>query len=68
MQRGFKKRKDAIQAEAFFITNIQNNFSDEVTIDQVFEHNLTFRTYKDKTIRRRTNEYKLHIKPRFGHI
>lgn len=39
-----------------------------MTIDDVFEHNISFKTYKTKTISRRTNEYNLHIKPRFGHI
>lgn len=68
MQRGFKKRKDAITAEAAFITSIQNTFSDEVTIDEVFNHNITFKSYKEKTVRRRSNEYRFHIQPRFGHI
>ncbi|MEX3713611.1 tyrosine-type recombinase/integrase [Cytobacillus horneckiae] len=68
LKRGFKKRKDAIIAEAEFLSSIKDSFSDEVTIDQVFEHNISFKTYKPKTIRRRTNEYNLHIKPRFGQI
>ncbi|MBU4640108.1 site-specific integrase [Bacillus toyonensis] len=68
LKRGFKKRGDAILAEAEFVASIKDAFTDEVTIDEVFEHNITFKTYKPKTIRRRTNEYNLHIKPRFGHI
>ncbi|MCP8969689.1 tyrosine-type recombinase/integrase [Ectobacillus ponti] len=68
LKRGFAARKDAIAAEAEFIASIQDAFSDEVTLDEVFEHNISFKAYKEKTIRRRTNEYKLHIQPRFGHI
>ena len=43
-------------------------FSPEVTFDDLFAHNIKHKTLKDKTIRRRTNEYKLHIKPFFGHL
>lgn len=68
LKRGFKKRGDAILAEAEFVASIKDAFTDEVTFDEVFEHNINFKTYKPKTIRRRTNEYNLHIKPRFGHI
>jgi integrase len=68
LKRGFKGRKEAILAEAEFLSSVQDAFTDEITLDEVFDHNITFKTYKPKTIRRRTNEYKLHIKPRFGHI
>jgi len=68
MRRGFKKRSDAVQAEAEFLASVKNLFSDDVTFDQVFEHNIKHKRLKEKTIRRRTNEYNLHIKPRFGHI
>jgi integrase len=68
MRRGFKRRSDAVQAEAEFLASVKNLFSDEVTFDQVFEHNIKYKKLKEKTIRRRTNEYNLHIKPRFGHI
>lgn len=68
LKRGFKGRREAILAEAEFISSIKDAFSDEVTIHEVFDHNISFKTYKPKTIRRRTNEYNLHIKPRFGHI
>jgi len=68
MRRGFKKRSEAVTAEAEFIASLQDNLTEEVTIDQVFEHNIKHTRLKDKTIRRRTNEYNLHIKPRFGHL
>lgn len=68
LKRGFKKRGDAILAEAAFLTDVRNLYSDDSTIDTIFEHNLKFKHLKVKTIRRRTNEYKLHIKPRFGHL
>lgn len=68
MNRGFAKRKEAIQAEADFISNIKGAFTDNVTFDELFDHNIKAKRYKDKTIRRRTNEYKKHIKPFFGHM
>ncbi|XMB25880.1 tyrosine-type recombinase/integrase [Paenibacillus sp. BR2-3] len=68
LRRGFAKRREAVLAEADFMSNLKNVFSDEVTINEIFEHNIKHKNLKDKTIRRRTNEYNLHIKPRFGHI
>ncbi len=68
MQRGFKKRKEAITAEAEFLASIDNNFTDEVTFDEVFQHNIKHKRLKDKTVTRRTNEYNKHIKPRFGRM
>lgn len=68
LKRDFKKRGDAILVQTEFVASIKDAFTDAVTFDEVFEHNITFKTYKSKTIRRRTNEYNLHIKPRFGHI
>ncbi|MFS0822129.1 tyrosine-type recombinase/integrase [Bacillus sp. 1P02SD] len=66
LKRGFKKSREAKLAEAEFLASIKDAFTDEITLDAVFDHNISFKTYKDKTIRRRTNEYNLHIKPRFG--
>ena len=68
MKRGFSTSREAKQAEAEFLTSINNMYTDQVTIDEVFEHNIEHKVLKDKTIRRRTNEYNLHIKPFFGHI
>lgn len=68
MQRGFKGSREAKMAEAEFLASINNMFTDQVTINEVFEHNIKHKTLKEKTIRRRTNEYNLHIKPFFGHI
>lgn len=68
MQRGFKGSREAKLAEAEFLASVNNMFSDEVTIDEVFQHNIKHKTLKEKTIRRRTNEYNLHIKPFFGHL
>lgn len=68
MKRGFKSSREAKLAEAEFLSSINNMFSDQVTINEVFEHNIKHKTLKDKTIRRRTNEYNLHIKPFFGHL
>ncbi len=68
LKRGFEKRQDAVLAEAEFLTNAVKQFSDNVTIDELFDHNIKYSNLKIKTVRRRTNEYKHHIKPRFGHI
>lgn len=68
MKRGFLKRGDAIKAEAAFISDLGKLFSDQSTIDNIFTHNIKHKKLKDKTIRRRTNEYNLHIKPKFGHL
>ncbi|KEF40165.1 site-specific recombinase XerD [Schinkia azotoformans MEV2011] len=68
LKRGFKGRKEAILAEAEFLSSIQNAFTDEVTFDEIFEHNIKHKKLKEKTIRRRRNEYNRHIKPFFGHM
>lgn len=68
MQRGFKKRSEAIQAEADFISSIKDAFTDDITVDELFEHNITYKQYKVTTVRRRTNEYKKHIQPLFGQM
>lgn len=67
-RRGFKKQSDAKLAETAFLNEVQNKYSSNVTFDELFQHNIKHTKLKDKTIRRRTNEYTLHIKPRFGHI
>lgn len=66
LKRGFKGSREAKLAEAEFLTSVQNIFSDQVTFDEVFEHNIKHKKLKEKTIRRRTNEYNKHIKPYFG--
>lgn len=68
MKRGFSTSREAKQAEAEFLTSINNMYTDQVTIDEVFEHNIKHKALKDRTIRRRRSEYNLHIKPFFGHI
>lgn len=68
MKRGFKKRSDAVKAEADFISTIESQFSSEITVDELFDHNIKHKRLKEKTIRRRTNEYNHHIKPLFGHL
>ncbi|WP_025718979.1 Arm DNA-binding domain-containing protein, partial [Paenibacillus polymyxa] len=68
LKRGFEKRQDAVLAEAEFLANAAKQYSDNATFDEIFEHNIKHTKLKDKTIRRRTNEYNYHIKPKFGHI
>lgn len=68
LKRGFKKQSEAKLAEAEFLSGLKNMYSENTTIDDLFNHNLQHKKLKDKTKRRRTNEYNLHIKPRFGHL
>lgn len=68
MGRGFAKKGDAKLAEANFLASLKDQTSENVTFDTVFQHNMKFKDYEKKTIRRRTNEYNKHIKPRFGHV
>lgn len=68
MVRGFEKRSEALRAQSEFLAKEEHSFSDNVLFNDVFEHNITFKIYKDKTVRRRRNEYNLHIKPYFGHL
>ncbi|MGQ3481095.1 Arm DNA-binding domain-containing protein [Paenibacillus sp. TY11] len=68
LKRGFEKRQDAVLAEAEFLANAVKQYSDNATFDEIFEHNIKHTKLKDKTIRRRTNEYNHHIKTKFGHI
>lgn len=68
MGRGFAKKGDAKLAEANFLASLKDQQSENVTFDTVFQHNIKFKDYEEKTIRRRTNEYNKHIKPRFGHV
>lgn len=68
MGRGFIKKGDAKQAEADFLVSLKDQTSENVTFDTVFHHNIRHKDLEEKTIRRRTNEYNKHIKPRFGHV
>lgn len=68
LKRGFKKQSEAKLAEAEFLAGLKNNYSDNATFNEIFEHNIKHSNLKEKTIRRRTNEYRLHIQPRFGHL
>lgn len=68
LKRGFKKKSEAKLAEAEFLASVKDAFTDNVTFDEVFEHNISYKTYKDKTIRRRRNEYIKHIQPIFGNM
>ncbi|MDE0582199.1 Arm DNA-binding domain-containing protein, partial [Planococcus sp. A6] len=68
LKRGFSKKSEAKQAEAEFLAAVEGAFSDKVTFDDVFLHNISYKTYATKTVRRRTLEYNRHIKPRFGHV
>lgn len=68
LRRGFEKKGDAKLAEAEFISNVENQFTNEITLDAVFQHNISYKMYKPKTVRRRTLEYNRHIKPKFGKL
>lgn len=66
LQRGFKSKREAKMAEAEFLTNIEDVMSSNSTIAEVFTHNIEYKVYSPKTVRRRKNEYMKHIHPYFG--
>lgn len=69
MKRGFKKEKDAKDAEAEFRVKVKKyGAPEEITFEEVFYHNIEHTELKPKTKRRRINEYKKHMKEKFGHI
>lgn len=68
LKRGFSKKSEAKQAEAEFLASVEDHFSNEVTFNEVFIHNISYKSYKPKTVKRRTNEYNRHIKPKFGNM
>lgn len=68
VKRGFRTKREAKAAEASFLTEIETGYSDSNTFDYIFNHYLDNTDLREKTRRRKENEYKLHIKERFGHI
>jgi len=65
MRRGFKGKREAKLAEAEFLANIKDAFTSNVTLDEVFEHNLTIKEYAASTVRKKQDVYKNHIQPFF---
>ncbi|WP_336877578.1 tyrosine-type recombinase/integrase [Staphylococcus nepalensis] len=68
VKRGFRTKREAKAAEASFLTEIETGYSDSNTFDYIFNHYLDNTDLREKTRRRKENEYELHIKERFGHI
>lgn len=68
LKRGFDKKKDAQQAEAQFIIEAVEGYTPSQTFDTVFNHYLKHTDLRPKTRKRKENEYKLHIQPKFGHL
>lgn len=68
IRRGYKTKREAKQAESSFLTEIKDGYSDTNTFDYVFKHYLKHTDLREKTERRKINEYKKHIKDKFGHI
>ncbi|MBU7218723.1 tyrosine-type recombinase/integrase [Staphylococcus gallinarum] len=68
VKRGFKTKREAKAAEASFLTEIETGYSDSNTFDYIFNHYLENTDLREKTRRRKENEYKLHMKERFGDI
>ncbi|MGL4008154.1 tyrosine-type recombinase/integrase [Staphylococcus nepalensis] len=68
VKRGFRTKREAKAAEASFLTEIETGYSDSNTFDYIFKHYLENTDLREKTRRRKENEYELHIKERFGHI
>lgn len=68
VKRGFKTKKEAKSAESTFIIGIESGYSDSNTYDYIFNHYLENTDLREKTRRRKENEYKLHVKDKFGNI
>jgi len=68
LKRGFKAPREAKLAEAEFLTSIKDAFTDNVTLDEVFKHNMSVNEYAYNTIRRRNIEFNKHIQPFFRDI
>ncbi|HHB6438175.1 TPA: tyrosine-type recombinase/integrase [Staphylococcus aureus] len=68
MQRGFSTKREAKRAEAIFLNDVNEGYSDSKTFDYVFHHYLENSDLRPKTKRRKQNEYHKHFKAKFGHI
>ncbi|PCM42019.1 site-specific integrase [Mammaliicoccus sciuri] len=68
VKRGFKTKREAKQAEAAFITEIEDGYSDSNTFDHIFNHYLEHTDLRERTRSRKIAEYNKHIKDKFGHI
>ncbi|WP_154836048.1 site-specific integrase [Staphylococcus pasteuri] len=68
LQHGFKTKREAKSAEASFLNDINQGYSDSNTYDYIFNHYLEHSDLRPKTKRRKQNEYEKHIKDKFGHI
>ncbi|PNZ87136.1 tyrosine-type recombinase/integrase [Staphylococcus devriesei] len=68
LKRGYKTKREAKNAEASFLHDIQEGYNDTKTFDYIFNHYLENSDLRPKTKRRKQNEYKKHIQDKFGHI
>lgn len=69
MKRGFKKERDAKDAEAEFRIQVKKyGAPEDITFEEVFYHNIDHSELKPKTRKRRINEYNKHMKDKFGHL
>lgn len=68
LRRGFKTKREAKSAEAEFLTDVNEGYSDTNTYEYTFYHYLNHSDLRPKTKKRKENEYKLHIQSKFGHI
>ncbi|CDO03138.1 Integrase [Oceanobacillus picturae] len=69
MVRGFRRERDAKDAEAEFRVRVKKHGAPEdMTFEEVFYHNIEHTELKPKTKRRRINEYNKHMKDKLGNI
>lgn len=68
MKRGYNTKREAKYAEAAFLNDINEGYSDSNTFDYVFKHYLEHSDLRPKTKKRKINEYNRHFKNKFGHI
>ncbi|OHR53668.1 tyrosine-type recombinase/integrase [Staphylococcus sp. HMSC061G12] len=68
MKRGYSTKREAKYAEAAFLNDINEDYSDSNTFHYVFMHYLEHSDLRPKTKKRKINEYNRHFKNKFGHI
>lgn len=68
VKRGFERKKDAKLAEAEFVQKVKYGYSDSQTFETIFYDRLKSANLSRSSIEKRTMEYNLYIKDRFGNL
>ena len=68
VKRGFERKKDAKLAEAEFVQKVKYGYSDSQTFETIFYDRLKSANLSRSSIEKRTMEYNLYFKDRFGNM